>query len=134
MGVAVQQVDGPIAVRIETVALGNDNTDRLGWDLWGTAAICYDEGEQQGVHFVVVGTDSAAEEVLRDLLDGAGIYTVVRTTWPAGPLTPTMGGDCQLVLVGTDEDESLAYYRCTVHSTDDKDNIVIGYDTYCEDA
>ena len=54
--------------------------------------------------------------------------------WPKGPLTPTMGGTSQLVLVGTEEDGELAYYRCTVHSTDDKDNILIGYDTYCEDA
>lgn len=58
----------------------------------------------------------------------------VEDVWPEGPLTPTMGGTCQLVLVGTDEDGALAYYRCTVHSTDDKENIVIGYDTYCEDA
>lgn len=80
--------------------------------------------------------DDAKDEVVAD----SGFDLAVedepgeRDGWPVGPLTPTMGGDCQLVLVGTEEDGQLAYYRCTVHSTDDKDSIVIGYDTYCEDA
>lgn len=49
--------------------------------------------------------------------------------WPDGPLTPTMGGSCVLVKEGPDTDGETMFYRCTVH-----DNIVIGYDTYCEDA
>lgn len=48
------------------------------------------------------------------------------------PVSPTLGGDCKLVFAG--EDDGIQWYRCTVHSTDEHDELVMGTDIYCEKA
>lgn len=70
----------PIPVVIESVTIGNDHTDSLEWFIDGRAAICYEEGEHQGIHFVVVDDHTpATDAVLRDMLEMNGLYEEVQS-------------------------------------------------------
>jgi hypothetical protein len=73
----------PVTLHIETVDIGNDKTDDLGWQCIGIAAICYDEGEHQGFHYVLPANGGpadyeAAKQQLLDMIEGSGFpYKVI---------------------------------------------------------
>lgn len=65
-----------IPVHTQSVVIANDTTAALGWQLDGTAAICFEEGEHLGVHFVIPGVDDAARSVLADMVEDNGLYVL----------------------------------------------------------
>jgi hypothetical protein len=70
-----------IKVRIEPVTITTETLGTFG----GTAAICHDEGDHYGVHWVVPGTDDAAMQWVLALCDDPYVYEVddARTNQPA---------------------------------------------------
>lgn len=67
-----------IPVKIETVTVGNDNTDALEWFIHARAAICYEDGEHKGIHYVVIDDGTpATDAVLRDMVEDSGLYEIV---------------------------------------------------------
>lgn len=68
----------PIPLHVETVAIGNDFTDELEWDLYATAGIVYEDGPHQGVRFIVPGNDRDACDQMRALVEASPLpYTIV---------------------------------------------------------
>lgn len=62
-----------IPVVIETIEMGNDNTDALDWQNMGLAAICY-EGENPSIYMVVVGIGESSKQKLYEMLDNDGRF------------------------------------------------------------
>lgn len=71
---AVEPVADPIRVCIETVDIVNDPILQRFGHIEGLAAVCWDRNEHQGMHFVIGGRGEAAERMLLDLIDAAGVY------------------------------------------------------------
>lgn len=79
--------------------------------------------------------------VWRIVLTDGRIYDYWNAAWQgqemasgyeAIPVRPTMGGDCLLMFER--HDDGILWFRCTVHSTPDHDELVMGTDVYCEKA
>lgn len=67
-----------VKLHIQTVMIGNDHTDSLGAELYGTAAICLDEGEHFGIHFICAGDDRYARRFVEEMVEGSAFpYEIV---------------------------------------------------------